>query len=57
MTAEAVATDAAPLSDVAARTSAERAAQGLPPTVTSEPALRAIARLLAEPNQQATRTA
>jgi hypothetical protein len=57
MTAEPVATDAGPLSDVAARTAAERASPGLPPTVTSEPALRAIARLVAEPNQQATRTA
>jgi hypothetical protein len=58
MTATApVASDAAPLSEIAARTIEERREQGLGPTVTSEPVLRAVARLVVEANQQAARMA
>jgi hypothetical protein len=57
MSAEQVATDDSRRSDLEDRTARERASQGLPPTVTSEPVLRAIARLVVEPNQQAARTA
>jgi hypothetical protein len=48
MTAEPVATDGAPLSDVAARTAAERAAQDLPATVEDPQVLSQIARLLGD---------
>jgi len=41
--------DGAPLSAVAAETAAERASQGLPPTVSSERALLQIARLVNDP--------
>jgi hypothetical protein len=50
-------TDDASLSTVAAETAAERMAQDLPPKITDPRALAQVARLVAEPNQQAARTA